>query len=289
MARVSAPDFWEGLYATGGDGWELGQPSPPLVDFVESDAAAARAGGRAGLRPWPRRPLPGRPRLRRRGLRLLAGGGRRRPARWRDETASRSTFEQRDIFTLGRDGGPRLRRGVGVHVLLRHRSRPAATPTCARWRRSSSRAAGCWPASSRCARSPRDRPSRSRAPSCAAASRRASASSAPSRRSAPPAAARAASGSSSRGACDLAPDEPPFAARSACYRDRPLFGPGGLRPMTRARLVAALLAVALARAHRRSASGGGRAGATPSRSACSTTTPARSRPPARSTAGAAPR
>jgi SAM-dependent methyltransferase len=36
MARVSAPDFWEGLYATGGDGWELGQPAPPLVDFVEA-------------------------------------------------------------------------------------------------------------------------------------------------------------------------------------------------------------------------------------------------------------
>jgi methyl halide transferase len=35
MARVSAPDFWEGLYATGGDGWELGEPAPPLVDFVE--------------------------------------------------------------------------------------------------------------------------------------------------------------------------------------------------------------------------------------------------------------
>jgi methyl halide transferase len=35
MARVSAPDFWEGLYAGGGDGWELGQPAPPLVDFVD--------------------------------------------------------------------------------------------------------------------------------------------------------------------------------------------------------------------------------------------------------------
>ena len=35
MARVSAPDFWEGLYAGGGDGWELGGPSLPLVDFVE--------------------------------------------------------------------------------------------------------------------------------------------------------------------------------------------------------------------------------------------------------------
>ena len=35
MARVSTPDFWEGLYAAGGDGWELGQPAPPLVDVVE--------------------------------------------------------------------------------------------------------------------------------------------------------------------------------------------------------------------------------------------------------------
>jgi SAM-dependent methyltransferase len=38
MARVSTPAFWEGLYATGGDGWELGQPTPPLVDFVETSA-----------------------------------------------------------------------------------------------------------------------------------------------------------------------------------------------------------------------------------------------------------
>jgi methyl halide transferase len=35
MARVDAPDFWDGLYAMGGDGWELGQPAPALVDFVE--------------------------------------------------------------------------------------------------------------------------------------------------------------------------------------------------------------------------------------------------------------
>jgi SAM-dependent methyltransferase len=32
---VSAPDFWENLAAAGGDGWELGQPAPPLVDFVD--------------------------------------------------------------------------------------------------------------------------------------------------------------------------------------------------------------------------------------------------------------
>ena len=34
MARVSTVEFWEGLYAGGGDGWELGGPAPPLVDFV---------------------------------------------------------------------------------------------------------------------------------------------------------------------------------------------------------------------------------------------------------------
>ena len=34
MARVNAVEVWEGLYASGGDGWELGGPAPPLVDFV---------------------------------------------------------------------------------------------------------------------------------------------------------------------------------------------------------------------------------------------------------------
>jgi SAM-dependent methyltransferase len=33
MARVSEPSFWEDVYARGGDGWELGAPAPPLVDF----------------------------------------------------------------------------------------------------------------------------------------------------------------------------------------------------------------------------------------------------------------
>ena len=36
MARVDRPEFWDGLYASGGDGWELGRPALPLVDFVES-------------------------------------------------------------------------------------------------------------------------------------------------------------------------------------------------------------------------------------------------------------
>jgi methyl halide transferase len=36
VARVDVPEFWDGLYASGGDGWELGRPAPPLVDFIES-------------------------------------------------------------------------------------------------------------------------------------------------------------------------------------------------------------------------------------------------------------
>ncbi|HBH00983.1 MAG TPA: SAM-dependent methyltransferase [Candidatus Rokubacteria bacterium] len=35
MADVSVPAFWTDLYARGGDGWELREPAPPLVDFVE--------------------------------------------------------------------------------------------------------------------------------------------------------------------------------------------------------------------------------------------------------------
>ena len=34
MRDVSAPDFWEDLYARGADGWEMGGPAQPLVDFV---------------------------------------------------------------------------------------------------------------------------------------------------------------------------------------------------------------------------------------------------------------
>jgi len=35
MAGVSTPEFWTDLYARGGDGWELRQPAPGLVEFVE--------------------------------------------------------------------------------------------------------------------------------------------------------------------------------------------------------------------------------------------------------------
>jgi SAM-dependent methyltransferase len=36
VARVSTPDFWEELYARGGDGWELGGAAPPLVDVLDT-------------------------------------------------------------------------------------------------------------------------------------------------------------------------------------------------------------------------------------------------------------
>ena len=133
MARVSTADFWDGLYATGGDGWELGQPATPLVDFVEQTP-----------------PPPGRV--------AVLGCGRGHDARFLATrgyevvgydfssaalTAARAlarregvavVFEQRDIFTLGREAAHAfdgVRTGHGAHVqvelLLRrqHVMRPA--------------------------------------------------------------------------------------------------------------------------------------------------------------------
>jgi SAM-dependent methyltransferase len=102
MAGVSTPEFWERLYAVGGDGWELGQPAPPLVDFVDAT------------------PPP-------RGRVAVPGCGRGHDARFLAArgydvtafdfstaalTAARAlarrdradiAFEQRDVFTLGPD------------------------------------------------------------------------------------------------------------------------------------------------------------------------------------------
>jgi SAM-dependent methyltransferase len=36
VARVSGPDFWQDLYAHGGDGWDLRQPAPALVHFLDT-------------------------------------------------------------------------------------------------------------------------------------------------------------------------------------------------------------------------------------------------------------
>jgi len=35
-ARVSTPAFWEDLYGAGQDGWDLGEPAPPLVAWLEA-------------------------------------------------------------------------------------------------------------------------------------------------------------------------------------------------------------------------------------------------------------
>ena len=102
MARVSTPEFWEGLYATGGDGWELGQPALPLQDFIDATPL-----------PHGRVAVPGCGRghdarfLARRGYDVV--GFDFSPAAL---TAARALarreraavdFEQRDIFTLGRE------------------------------------------------------------------------------------------------------------------------------------------------------------------------------------------
>jgi methyl halide transferase len=102
VARVSAPEFWQDLYVHAGDGWELAQPAPSLVHFL-------------GTTPPPRGrvAVPGCGRGH--DVRLLASCGydavgfdfaeaavveaRRLAAA--EGTSAR--FEQRDIFTLGRD------------------------------------------------------------------------------------------------------------------------------------------------------------------------------------------
>jgi SAM-dependent methyltransferase len=150
VARVSTPDFWDGLYASGGDGWELGAPAPPLVDFVE------------------RTPPP-------RGRVAVLGCGRGHDARYLAtrgyevvgfdfSTAAvtaaqalarrdgvRVSFEQRDIFALGARL-PMPSMGSGSTRASAPSTRAGATSTCGRWPKSYERAGGSWRASSRCAR-----------------------------------------------------------------------------------------------------------------------------------------
>jgi SAM-dependent methyltransferase len=102
VARVSTPAFWEQLYASGGDGWDLGEASPPLVDVVERTPP-----------PLGRVAVPGCGRGH--DVRFLASRGYEvvgydfstaaveaaRALAARDRV--RVTFEQRDVFTLGQD------------------------------------------------------------------------------------------------------------------------------------------------------------------------------------------
>ncbi len=102
MAGVSAPEFWTDLYTRGGDGWELGQPAPALVEILE---ATHLPPGRVAV------PGCGRGHdvlhLSRRGYQavgfdfapaaIAAARARAKAERLAVE------FEQRDIFTLDRD------------------------------------------------------------------------------------------------------------------------------------------------------------------------------------------
>jgi len=102
MAGVNAPDFWTDLYARGGDGWELRQPAPALVEYMD----------RAPLAPG-RVAVPGCGRghdvrfLARRGFTAVgfdfspaALAAARELARADNVSAE---FVERDIFTLGAD------------------------------------------------------------------------------------------------------------------------------------------------------------------------------------------
>ena len=42
-APVSTPTFWNGLYEAGQDGWDLGEPSPPLAAWLENGGRFERA------------------------------------------------------------------------------------------------------------------------------------------------------------------------------------------------------------------------------------------------------
>ncbi len=111
---VSTPAFWDRLYAEGQDGWELGEPSPVLRAWVAG-------GGRFAISGDPEPARDARARIavpgcgRGHDVRLLARQGYR--AVGFDFAAAAVTearglasaegvdaaFEQRDIFTLGRD------------------------------------------------------------------------------------------------------------------------------------------------------------------------------------------
>ena len=104
---VSAPAFWEQLYAEGQDGWELGVPAPALAAWLE-------AGGRFPARDesGPARiAVPGSGRghdarlLARRGYRAwgfdFAPAAVAQAAALADREGMAITYEQRDIFTLG--------------------------------------------------------------------------------------------------------------------------------------------------------------------------------------------
>lgn len=39
ILSIHEPDFWEERYQQGTTGWDLGEPAPPFVDFLQSSDA----------------------------------------------------------------------------------------------------------------------------------------------------------------------------------------------------------------------------------------------------------
>ena len=111
---VSTPEFWNGLYAGGNDGWELGMPAPPLAAWL--DAGGAFIPGVPG--DTARVAVPGSGRghdarlLARRGYRVwgfdFAAAAVAEATRLAAADGVEVSFEQRDIFTLARDYGARF-------------------------------------------------------------------------------------------------------------------------------------------------------------------------------------
>jgi SAM-dependent methyltransferase len=105
---VSRPQFWEALYASGDDGWDLGGPAPPLSGWLAAGARFLGAEGRPA-----RVAVPGCGRGH--DARLLARSGHHV---WGFDFAPAAVagargmaaregldvrYEQRDVFALGRD------------------------------------------------------------------------------------------------------------------------------------------------------------------------------------------
>jgi SAM-dependent methyltransferase len=99
-AVVGQPAFWEKLYREGGDGWELGEPAPALVEFIETSPPAP---GRVAV------PGCGRGHdaryLASRGYEAVgfdfAHDAIRDARRLAERERSTARFEQRDLFGLG--------------------------------------------------------------------------------------------------------------------------------------------------------------------------------------------
>ena len=104
---MSAAGFWEGLYAAGQDGWELGGPSPALEEWLDAGGQFASADSRARVA------VPGCGRghdarlLARRGYRVtafdFAAAAVTEARRLAAAEGVSMTVERRDVFALARD------------------------------------------------------------------------------------------------------------------------------------------------------------------------------------------